>query len=434
MAKGKKKENRSKLLPILILVIGLAVIGLILTFSFNSDDTPAPTTEIIDSVKQKQIDEKKKQDFINASTATDDSNTKVIRMSEPVDPNVPYQLDQNAGKTVRRIFNGRRINIAITGLDSRMGTHSNHADANHVLSILIDSGVIELTTIPRDTPADAGMPDSTLQNKLTIVRAVKGREAYHKELADIAGLDKIHYYIELSFSQAMGIIELFGFKDSKSALQVLRSRTGLGGDDYQRCYNQAQFIRQMTLRNFNKLTGVVGEVLIRGGFALVETNLTVETLKNIRDRLKVKGFPKNPDDITIRVRPPMGMNFKVFDFTDESVFQSLRKKIERFNEETGKKDTIEPVNIYYRLRHLLSNSARDTAKKPDNVIRALTTYFDQHAWLQISNLQNRDSIREQFAVQLINAYSKKKQYAKAARVRDIINAEKNVLLNPVNKN
>ncbi len=50
-----------------------------------------------------------------------------------------------------------RINI--TGLDSRMGTIGNHADANHILSVLLDSGAVEIISIPRDTPADAGLDD-----------------------------------------------------------------------------------------------------------------------------------------------------------------------------------------------------------------------------------------------------------------------------------
>ena len=157
----------------------------------------------------------------------------------------------------------RRINIAIIGVDARMGTASKRADANHILSIVPDSGYIEIISIPRDTPADAGMKDST-QNKLTIVHAMRGTKAYLQEAGRIAKVGPVKFWIQLGFSQAMGIIELLGQRDSKSTLQVLRSRKGLGGDDYQRCFNQGQYIRQMILRHFTKADGLLGEILIRG--------------------------------------------------------------------------------------------------------------------------------------------------------------------------
>ncbi len=429
MSKKEEKDKKARGLLFFIYFVSFIVLAVIVYTMFFNEKAVEPlnnqfTTE--DSLKKAKADEKYQADLLKASTSKDDSNFTIIRVSDTANLNVPYGIDNKAGKSIKRVFTGRRINIAITGLDNRIGTRSNHADANHVMSILIDSGLIEITSIPRDTPADAGMPDTSGQNKLTIVRSAKGREAYHKELATIAGLDKIHYYAEASFSQVMGLIEFLGFKDSKSTLQVLRSRTGLGGDDFQRCYNQGQFIRQMFLKQFSKFDGVLGEIMIRGGLALVETNLNTAILKDIIAKLKAHGFPKSPDDISNRVRPPMGNQFKVYDFTSESTIKSLRQKIERFNAERGM-DTIKAVtNVSKILWSLLRSSSQDTAKRPNNVIKNLSTYFDQHAWLQVENKKERDSIREQFCILLKSAYIKKKQFDKATRVQEIIDAEKSL--------
>jgi len=429
MTKKKEEEKKRKGFLFFIYMILFVVLAVVVyTMIFNQKDNTVIQVQnsLEDSIKKAQADEKYQAGLLKAATSGDDTNYTIIRVSDSAGLNVPYTIDKQAGKSIKRVFTGRRINIALTGLDSRIGTRSNHADANQVMSILVDSGIIEITSVPRDTPADAGMPDSSGQNKLTIVRAVKGREEYHKALAEIARLDKIHYYVEASFSQVMGLIEFLGFRDAKSTLQVLRSRTGLGGDDFQRSYNQGQFVRQMFLKHFDKLDGVLGEILIRGGLALVETNLTASTVKDIVARLKAKGFPKSPDDISNRVRPPMGNNFKIYDFTSDATFKSLRQKIERFNTERGM-DTIKVVsNVSKTLWSAIHNSCQDSAKRPQNVIKKLTVYFEQHAWLQVENLKDRDSIRDMFCLLLRNAYLKKKQSEKAHRVQEIVDAEKSL--------
>jgi len=120
---------------------------------------------------------------------------------------------------------GRVINIMVTGIDSRLGDNMAHADANHVLRFFLDSGLVEIISIPRDTPADAGFDDTTGFNRLTNVRANRGRRTYLNTVSKIAGISSIDYYVEFGFSQAIGLLELLGYKDNASStLRVLRSR------------------------------------------------------------------------------------------------------------------------------------------------------------------------------------------------------------------
>ncbi|MFP4527765.1 MAG: hypothetical protein ACLFQX_04380 [Candidatus Kapaibacterium sp.] len=368
--------------------------------------------------------------FMKAVMPSVDTAVRLIRVS---DIDAIIGTDENAGRNIRRVFNGRRINIAIIGVDSRLGQRYKHADANHVLSILIDSAKIEITAIPRDTPADAGLPDTSDQNKLTIVRAAKGREAYLAEVARIAELDRIHYYVEVGFSQAMGILEWLGFRESGSALQVLRSRRGLGGDDFQRSYNQAQFIRQAILGHFDKFTGIMGEVFIRGGLALVDTDLSVDRVRSIVYNLGQRGFPRSPEDIYIRVRPPMPIKFKVYDFSNPEVVASLSNKIEGFN----KKDTSHnfssgrenpAAGILYRR---IAEAERDTAR-PLQVINRLSTLFDQKAWLQVQDHDKRRDIRNKLSNLLINAYIRKGWANRADEIRTKIELENQLFDHAVN--
>lgn len=351
-------------------------------------------------------------------------DTVIAIASKPGEPG--YTVQPIKEKIVKT--NAKRINIALIGVDARLGTLSKRADANHILSIIPDSGIIEIISIPRDTPAEAGMPDSSGQNKLTIVYATRGISGYLKEAAKIANLNKIDFYIELGFSQAMGIIELLGHRDSRSTLQVLRSRKGLGGDDYQRCFNQGQYIRQMILKHFDKANGLLGEILIRGGLALVHSNLTADNVKYIVSELGRKGFPKSPDCITVRVRPQLMQKFKVYNFADSATVKQLKTKIERFNTFMSKKDTSyrssKQINISEKLNNILITAAADTAKRPKQAINKLQAYFDQHAWLQIMNQQSRESIRSRFASILSVSYWKLGKGEQAKKVLETIELEK----------
>lgn len=426
--KRTKKYGRAKFWSFIAVLSlsGFVIIWfLISTFFGRSSEIDSDSSTLIDTIRQKETIEKYNSEFVEAATSNEDTSYTTIRVSSP--ENLYYEYDNDAGKSIRRVYTGRRINIAITGLDSRLGTRSNHADANHVLSFLLDSGKIEITSIPRDTYADAGMDDSTGLNKLTIVRANKGRQFYHQELARIAGLDRIHYYVEAGFSQVMGLIDFLGFKDSRSTLQVLRSRTGLGGDDYQRCYNQGQFIRQMILRHYDILNGPFSQIVIRGGIALMETNLTADVMNNIVATLTSKGFPRSDSDVEIRVRPPVPLNYKIYNFSDETTIASLTKKIENFNRHRDDDTTFsnnKEINVERKLKKLISEAAQDSLKRPKQVINKLEVYFEQKAWHQIDNWEERNKLRDEIGKLLESAYLKTKNSLKANRIREAIEAEK----------
>jgi len=365
------------------------------------------------------------KEFIESALEEDDSTSNAISVSNYEDYTKQIAEDENAGKSSRINYHGKRINIAVTGVDSRLGTSSKHADANHIISILADSGKIEIISIPRDTYADCGYDDTTGFNKLTVLRALKGRAEYLKEAAKIARLDKIHYYVEFGFSQAIGLIELMGNKNAVSTLRVLRSRTGLGGDDYQRVYNQAQFIKQNILKNWGLVNSFSGDLLVRAGLMLVETNLTYDVINEIKKSLNEKRFGEN-NQITIKVRPPIPIKYKIYELTDPNVIASLSKKIDYFNKDHHK-DTLKSINVNnYVSRKLLSDI--ENAKKANykgNVVSRLNIYYDQKAWMQIENKPQRDSVRDLLCNTLIDYYSKKKNTNKVTAINQYLELERN---------
>lgn len=424
--KKTKKPKRKTLIWLSIFLIFFAITGIFL-YSFLYNDIIAPYIKItttLDTAKFTNIQNTKEYQIAVKADSTED----YITIS-----NQFVEYDQEAGNSYGLRYTGQRVNIAISGLDSRIGTKSNHADANHILSILVDSGKIEIISVPRDTPADAGLPDSTGQNKLTVVRAVRGREAYLEELAKIAKIDKIHYFIEVGFSQVIGILDFFGFRDAKSTLQILRSRKGLGGDDYQRCYNQAQFIKQMILHNFKEITsGFLLDLLLRGGLALVSTNLTYSQAKKIISLLVKNNFPKSEEDITIKIRPPIDLKFRKFNLLSEDELENLKRRIELFNKEHNQEQTFK-TDVYEILNSTLKEIEPDTIRAPKRVISKLITYYEQRAWLQISDEVKRGEIRQRFENCLTSAFKKLNYQQKAQEIHNFFQLEHQLFKNRKNK-
>ena len=434
VTKTKKKKKSKLLIPLMFLLIIVIIAGLLVAIYFKSEynEIIEIKSDIAKSLPNTE-DENADLDtnFLKALIPDADSNVQVINLSTTSE--LPdFAFDENAGKYVRRVYSGRRINIAVTGVDARLGDRYRHADANHIISILLDSGKIEIISIPRDTPADAGYDDTTGQNKLTIVRANKGRQAYFKELCRIGEVDKIHYFAELGFSQAMGIIEWLGFDKPNETLQILRSRSAIGGDDFQRVYNQGQFIRQMLFRNFSRLDGVMGDIFVGSGLLLVESDLTTAKVKEFISVLNQKGFQSSIENVRVKIRPSFPTKFKVYDFADASTVSSLSNVVKTYyqrnhSDESGESPTPVTEKVYNKLSNILAKAKLDTAKSPQRVIQTLGVYFEQRAWLQIMEKDKRFEIRDEFVNLLTHSYEKRKDTIQANKIRSIVEAEDNLL-------
>lgn len=392
----------------------------------NPKVVDSSTMPIPEGYLQEGTDDVKHFESVEYEVITDSTDTTG---SVDVACSEGYYLDKQAGSQAKdKTPSGKRINISVVGKDGRMGRGNiGHADANHVISILPEEGKIEIFSIPRDTYVNLNEDTASGMNKLTICYYTRGRQRYHKEICRITKLQKIDHYVEFGFSQAMGIIEFLGYKEPAKTLQVLRSRKALGGDDYQRCYTQGQFIRQAILKYFSKFTGTFGHLLARAGLMFVDTDMSADDVINLIDKLEAVNFPKNTDMVQVFVRPPVNIRYKVYDFGNDSTINALSKKINNANQYqySNGTDAAQPVvNVQRRLEGIISSAIADSAKYPSRVISKMKPYFDQRAWMQIKDTNTRIRIRDQFGVLLSNAYRKKKQEADADRVINIIEAEK----------
>ncbi|MEN6510231.1 MAG: LCP family protein [Chloroherpetonaceae bacterium] len=335
-------------------------------------------------------------------------------------------VDNSAGFSSPEVANARRINIAVIGLDSRLGSNAGHADANHILSIMPDIGKIEIISIPRDTYVDCGYEDSLHLNKLTVFYLARGRQEYFKKICEISRLNKIDYYIEFGFSQAMAILRFLGY-DSKETLQILRSRRGFSIGDYQRVYNQAQFMRQAVLKYFNTVNGPLRPAIINGSFALVRTNLNYSIASDLLNQLQQSNLTSNPNNISIKIRPSLKTDFKVFDFSDPNVLAKLDQKIahiSNYPNDSGPKIKNIDAYVYNKLNKAVLSAESDTAKNPTRAISKVETFYNQKAWHQIEDENNRNEIRDRIANILIVSYKKKNNPSKANAISSTIEQEK----------
>ncbi|MFM6956944.1 MAG: hypothetical protein ACKOX1_10415, partial [Ignavibacteria bacterium] len=253
---------------------------------------------------------------------------------------------------------GRVVNVLITGIDSRLGQKSARADANHIVRFFLDSGCIEIISIPRGTFAMIRKGDTSGGNIIANVRSIFGQERYIREITKIAKVKSIDYFIEFGFSQAMGIIELLGYKDNAaSTLRVLRSRKAFATGDHQRSYNQGQFIRQAILKVFDQTDDLVGKVGIRAALALANTNLSYDATTYLLDELRKHGFHSmGHERIWVRMKPNYLSQMKHLNFDSANVEQlesGIEKKVKGMLE--GDRKT--PEGYAKRLQQLVKKAA-----------------------------------------------------------------------------
>ncbi len=290
----------------------------------------------------------------------------------------------------------RRLNVIVYGVDSRLGRARARADAIHLVSLDLELGVVEVVSVPRGLYSYAGYKDKN-SNIIANVLASRGRDRFLRAVEKICNKGPIAYYIEIGFSQAIGILELLGYKNPALELQALRTRRGFQYGDVNRSYNQGEFICLLFRRYFPLLTGVRGEVLIRGGLALVESNLTVELCRGIVYALEKSGFPSATAGVRHEMRGRFSKRFVnlpsgVDTTADEKAVSNLRYESMR-----GRRPAIAA-----KIWRLLARCRR--YRKPQSVIRRLERVVEQHAWLQVPEADERWRLRDSLVAMLGRAY------------------------------
>jgi hypothetical protein len=288
----------------------------------------------------------------------------------------------------------------------------------------LDSGCIEIISIPRGTFSLIRKGDTAGGNIIANVRSIFGQQRYIKEITKIAKIKSVDYFIEFGFSQAMGIIELLGYSDNAaSTLRVLRSRKAFNTGDHQRSFNQGQFIRQAILKVFDRTDGMMGKVGIRAALALANTNLSYDATSYLLGELRKNGFSSSTHDrIWVRMKPNYLSQMKHFNF-DSSNVQTLEAGIEKKVKGMLEGDRKTPEGYSKKLQALVRKAAADSAKNPAKVINALAFPYQQKAWMQVKDKKERALVRDRICTLLIDAFYRTNKPIDAKTVQDYLNLE-----------
>ena len=311
---------------------------------------------------------------------------------------------------------GRLINILVIGIDSRLSARDARADALHLITVNPDSAVVEILSIPRDTYVDLGYPDTTTFNVIANAKTADNGLLLRK-VAQATKRGTVPYYIEVGFSQAMGIMEILGYRDPVKTLQFLRTRRTLPGGDIQRAHNQALFMRQNLIEKFPLLTGATGDLIITAALNFVTTNLTRDFCLGLVYSLKQRNFPYHrPDAVRLRMLPGNAIRLKEM-VADSATIHNTLARVENRLGEGG-----DPPDVASYLRRVYTRAMKDSAR-PGQIVYRLRRLNEQHAWLQIRDEHTRTGVRDTLTGLLEYAYRKLGQEERAEAVRNARKAE-----------
>lgn len=287
----------------------------------------------------------------------------------------------------------RTIDILVLGVDNRLGRDRGRADALHLLTVAFDAPRIRITSIPRGTYSALGYKNKA-SNIISHVLSARGRGELQRRIARMCARDSVPYYVEIGFSDAYGIIELLGFEDPAAELQALRRRKGYQFGDHNRCYNQGMFIRSAILRMLPLLEGATGELLMRAGFDMVRTNLTLEQCRGIVYLLNDAGLSRAPSLIQVTLRSPFrGRIERKAELTEQN--PPVRQAGSTGSAGTGS-------GAERRIRRVLAEAGEQRGNARQ-VRSTLWTMFIQHAWLQMKVGEERRKLRDSLAALLAEA-------------------------------
>jgi hypothetical protein len=279
---------------------------------------------------------------------------------------------------------GRRFDVLLIGVDNRLGQIQGRTDALQLVSIHLDASQVEIIGIPRGTPSWLGF-DSADNNIIANVAAARGRDELLNRVARLTGRDSLRYWLEIGFSDAIGVLELLGFDNPSEKLRALRRRDGYRYGDHTRSHNQARFVRNALLRVLPMLGEASGNLLITYGLRYVQSNLKVDECRGLALLLLDAGIEKQPERVIARVRSPYNARL-----ADDAHAASSMRSVTRSAS----------VDAERRIRRALERSRR---AEPAAVVVDLWTLFQQHAWLQVQDIEVRVELRDAMAVQLATA-------------------------------
>lgn len=289
------------------------------------------------------------------------------------------------------------INVLVLGLDARKGSKHPHCDGIHMFTLDLEDWTMHITSVPRGTyayfPGNYASTEYYLANACSYVSLEYGIEQIEK----IVGV-KADYYVTAGFSQVIGIMRLFKLPTTES-LQWLRHRQSYAIGDPQRSHNQAVFMKDLIVSQTDRFRKEFGTPMLYILYTMVETDMDFKTARAIFDGYLATEIDKNPERITLSMKPFYETVDYHFDFEDPD--QQVQKLIDRLKPYLSKDDlslrTLDSVQT--ELIAFLEDAIDDK--------ESVEMVIDQQLWRQVEDEKLREewhyTFMEKTAQMAVNA-------------------------------
>lgn len=303
------------------------------------------------------------------------------------------------------------LRILVLGLDRRMNWAQCHADAIHLFTVEPRAGRVTITTVPRGYTGFRvpGRPGAYAAEAYYY----GGRELMKACVEAHLGV-QVDHVAEFDFAAAMRALELIGY-DGKATLRFLRHRKSYGAGDYQRCHNQALFMKHQIPRvlPFFRMAG--GELLLRSGHALLSGDLDYPTCRRLVNALLASGIENDPDRVALEMKPDFRGPLRDDEVPEPEDMDA--KVAAQYAAIGAGRDRSPDFSMASHLRDLIARAAPLLTVRDAEAASLLDEAFERKLWNQVPDHATRRHLHGELAELYAAALDGTGQPARAEAVR-----------------
>lgn len=293
------------------------------------------------------------------------------------------------------------VRVLFIGLDKRTGQENGHCDAIQLVTIDNNTGIINITAVPRGTYSSLPPGKGTTSSDYYVSNAcgLGGLDYGIDQIEKIIGV-KADYLVVVNFSETLGILRDLKLPTTET-LQWLRNRHGYAIGEPQRAHNHSAFIKQMMIKFVPTKKSKIDTALQYIMYKSINTDLSFEQVQKIIDAITVMDVVDHPEKIQLSMRPMYLVQVIQYDpaLIEQNLEQTLGPIKHLLNEDTYSGMSLETIQA-----KLLS----DIEKNKNNSV-FITWAYKNNLWLQIEDHDKRLSTQYDLMVGYLSLLPDKKE-------------------------
>jgi hypothetical protein len=199
------------------------------------------------------------------------------------------------------------------------------------------------------------------------------------------------------------LFELLGYK-GKTTLRFLRHRKSYSGGDFQRCHNQAEFMKSQIIKILPFFQKTGGELLLRTAYSIIWTDMSYSMARRIIMRMIKTKLHLLSNKIELKMKPNFSKRLNKKNEIPDNF--SMEKKVkELYNSiSSDEKDKSRKFDMFKHLNKIIKKYEPLLGVKDSLIIKKLSDLFERKLWYQIEEISVRKHIHRKLSDILITAY------------------------------